>query len=87
MDVRVVDYKRDVKNTRKGYFTLAVNSLLVKKCVAHKHPGGKVWFAPPAVQRPDGGYENVVGFEDKSVNEVVQQRVAALLEPFVKDEK
>lgn len=86
MDVRVVDYKRDVKNTRKGYFTLALDGLLVKKCVAHKHPKGKIWFAPPAVQRQDGGYENVVCFERSADNEVVQGRVAELLLPYVKDE-
>jgi len=86
MDIRVVEYRRDVKNTRKGYFTLAIDSLLVKKCVAHKHPAGKSWFAPPAVQRPDGAYENVVCFADPRVTEVVQERVRELLQPYLKDE-
>jgi CO dehydrogenase/acetyl-CoA synthase beta subunit len=82
MEVRVVDYRRDVKNTRQGYFTLAIDGVMVKKCVAHKHPGGKVWFAPPAIQRPDGGYENVVQL-DPQLNEKVQIRVAEELQRYI----
>lgn len=85
MQVQIKDFKRDVKNTRQGYFTLVVDGLAVKKCVAHKHPNGKVWFAPPALQRPDGGYENVVCFEESAKNEIAQAKVAELLAPQLLD--
>lgn len=86
MDVQLTDYRKDVKNTRKGYFTLVVNGLMVKKCVAHKHPGGKKWFAPPALQRADGGYENVVCCATPELNDLLQARVSELLEPYLRDE-
>lgn len=86
MEVGIVEFKRDVKNTRKGYFTLVLRGLLIKKCVAHKHPAGKVWFAPPAIQRQDGGYENVVCFANPDENQSAQQKVAELLAPHLKDE-
>lgn len=85
MEVKVLDFKRDVKNTRKGYFTLLVGGLVVKKCVAHKHDGGKIWFSPPAVQRSDGGYENVVCFVHPRENNEAQRLVAEQLAPLVAD--
>ena len=85
MQIAVRDYKRDVKNTRQGYFTLVVEGVMVKKCVAHKHPNGKVWFAPPAVQRSDGGYENVVCFASSAQNDLAQAKVAELLAPLLHD--
>lgn len=82
MEVKVVDFRHEQKNTRQGYFTLVLDGVMVKKCVAHKHPGGKVWFAPPAIQRPDGGYENVVQL-DSNLNEQVQLRVAEELQRYI----
>jgi len=86
MEVHIQDFKRDVKNTRKGYFTLAVDGLLVKKNVAHKHPAGKIWFSPPAIQAPDGHYENVVCCASPALNDELQRRVAELLLPYLKDD-
>jgi hypothetical protein len=83
MDIRITDFRYEEKNTRKGYFTLIVDGLMVKKCVAHKHPGGKIWFAPPAVQKPDGGYENVVCFSSPTQNDEAQRRVADLLRGYI----
>lgn len=91
MDVRVMDYKRDVKNTRKGYFTLYVDGLLVKKCVAHKsapsvnHPDGKTWFAPPAVQ-VEGRYENIVCCASPALNDQLQQIAGKQLQPYLEKE-
>lgn len=83
MDIKVKDFLRDVQNTRQGYFTLVLDDLAVKKCVAHKHQNGKVWFSPPAVYRPEGFYENIVSFESSEKRELVQSLVANLLAQFL----
>lgn len=86
MQVSLKDFRHDVKNTRKGYFTAVVDGIQMRKCAAHKHPAGKVWAAFPAIQRQDGGYENVVCFDNPELNEEFQKRIAELLQPYLKDD-
>lgn len=76
--VSISDFRKDVKNTRQGYFTLHVDGIAIKQCVAHRHPAGKVWYAPPALLI-DGRYINVVQIEDEAKQRYTQDLVSKML--------
>lgn len=87
MEISVKDFRRDVQNTRKGYFTLLLGGVEIRKCVLHKHPGGKIWFSPPAVQVERNGqptYEAVVAVPDEGLKQRIRDAVTEQLGPQVK---
>lgn len=89
MEIVCKDFRRDVQNTRKGYFTLSLAGVEIRKCVLHKHPGGSIWFSPPAVQVDHGGksgWEAVVAVPDESLKQLIRDAVTAQLGAAVKND-
>lgn len=82
MKIGAKDFRRDVQNTRKGYFTLELGGVEIRQCVLHKHDNGKIWFSPPAVSTGKG-YIAVVAVADEELKQQIRDRVTEILGPVV----
>lgn len=91
MNVTILRWKPDEKNTRKGYadFRLDDIGLTIKECAVHKFGadrGGKVWIAFPARQYEDQTgktkFFNFLQF-DKDANEIFQTAAKRALKAHI----
>ena len=86
MDISVKDWRRDVQNTRKGYFTLVLYGIEIRSCILHKHQSGSIWVAYPAVNYAVDGppkFASAVVITDDRLKEAIRARVTELLGPGV----